>query len=146
MSLSDTRGFSPDEGESQVARCDAWCWEAGDVVDSPSWVAVNDGAYSRVVALDKGVSRARPGKRDLLLTVAALKSGLGPGAGTIAVKQSAENCVNEERAAVSKGKHTFQPKNRKRARKHGFRQRMHTRAGRAVIAARRRKGRARVSA
>ncbi|MDV6010971.1 50S ribosomal protein L34 [Haloechinothrix sp. LS1_15] len=47
---------------------------------------------------------------------------------------------------MSKGKHTFQPNNRRRARKHGFRQRMHTRAGRAVITARRRKGRVRLSA
>ncbi|MBA0124037.1 LSU ribosomal protein L34P [Haloechinothrix alba] len=47
---------------------------------------------------------------------------------------------------MSKGKHTFQPNKRRRARKHGFRQRMHTRAGRAVVAARRHKGRARLSA
>jgi len=43
-------------------------------------------------------------------------------------------------------KRTFQPNNRRRAKTHGFRLRMRTRAGRAVLAARRRKGRARVSA
>jgi large subunit ribosomal protein L34 len=42
-------------------------------------------------------------------------------------------------------KRTFQPNNRRRAKTHGFRLRMRTRAGRAVLAARRRKGRARVS-
>jgi large subunit ribosomal protein L34 len=42
-------------------------------------------------------------------------------------------------------KRTFQPNNRRRARTHGFRLRMRTRAGRAILAARRRKGRARVS-
>jgi large subunit ribosomal protein L34 len=47
---------------------------------------------------------------------------------------------------VSKGKRTFQPNNRRRARTHGFRLRMRTRAGRAIVAARRGKGRQRLSA
>ncbi|MGL4831670.1 MAG: 50S ribosomal protein L34 [Propionibacteriaceae bacterium] len=38
-------------------------------------------------------------------------------------------------------KRTFQPSNRRRSRTHGFRARMHTRAGRAIINGRRRKGR-----
>lgn len=42
---------------------------------------------------------------------------------------------------MAKGKRTFQPNNRRRARKHGFRIRMRTRAGHAIVAARRNKGR-----
>ena len=43
-------------------------------------------------------------------------------------------------------KMTFQPKKRQRAKVHGFRARMKTVGGRKVIAARRAKGRARLSA
>jgi large subunit ribosomal protein L34 len=43
-------------------------------------------------------------------------------------------------------KRPFQPNNRKRAKRHGFRHRMSTRAGRAIIKARRLKGRRRLSA
>jgi large subunit ribosomal protein L34 len=42
-------------------------------------------------------------------------------------------------------KRTFQPNTRRRAKTHGFRLRMRTRAGRAVIGERRRKGRARLA-
>ena len=43
-------------------------------------------------------------------------------------------------------KRTYQPNTRKRAKNHGFRHRMATRAGRAILKARRRKGRHRLSA
>ncbi len=47
---------------------------------------------------------------------------------------------------MSKGKRTFQPNNRRRARTHGFRLRMRTRVGRAILSVRRRKGREKLSA
>ena len=43
-------------------------------------------------------------------------------------------------------KRTFQPNTRRRAKTHGFRLRMRTRAGRSIIANRRSKGRAKLSA
>jgi large subunit ribosomal protein L34 len=43
-------------------------------------------------------------------------------------------------------KRPFQPNVRRRKRKHGFRHRMRTRAGRALVQRRRRKGRQRLAA
>src|SRR6185312_5379749 len=61
-------------------------------------------------------------------------------------KRLSGRMANNEENVVAKGKRTFQPNNRRRARVHGFRLRMRTRAGRAIVSGRRRKGRRALSA
>ena len=60
--------------------------------------------------------------------------------------RSRQTAPGHSRASPVVSKRTFQPNNRRRAKTHGFRLRMRTRAGRAILAGRRRKGRNELSA
>jgi large subunit ribosomal protein L34 len=81
-------------------------------------------------------------------------AGTGPQADTVAILrphacaarpgQHRADVISQWEFLVSK--RTFQPNNRRRSKTHGFRLRMRTRAGRAILAARRGKGRDKLSA
>ena len=64
----------------------------------------------------------------------------------VALRVSTEDALPQRVLEYLVTKRTFQPNNRRRAKTHGFRLRMRTRAGRAILAARRRKGRTELSA
>ena len=74
----------------------------------------------------------------VLDTGAARSKRLLPGAASSLHRRAADRSTPMKR--------TFQPNNRRRSRKHGFRRRMRTRAGRAIVRNRRQKGRSRLSA
>lgn len=69
-----------------------------------------------------------------------------PRSGTAVALAGSTDHENRRFGSIAVSKRTYQPNNRKRAKVHGFRLRMRTRAGRAIIGARRRKGRAKLTA
>ena len=81
-----------------------------------------------------------------MVVAAAYRGAVGPGVDRWRVSTDHHTPTNSrpsETELVSK--RTYQPNNRRRHKTNGFRLRMRTRAGRAILNARRRKGRDRLA-
>lgn len=101
------------------------------------------GLYARRVRVPSGI-RSRPLG---MLTRRPVSEGVTPlGSGRMRSRTTERSTRIVATLHGVLVKRTYQPKKRRRARKHGFRHRMSDRAGQAIIKARRRKGRHRLSA
>lgn len=124
---------------------------------SDKWRA--DGVQAKIVDNIRGVGRSTHARLFLDERRVTRRSNVIDQAAESRVKSRSHVCApayaqsnaSLARSPIKRGsttvvKRTFQPNNRRRAKVHGFRKRMSTRAGRAILANRRRKGREKISA